>query len=188
MGLYINIGNEGFRRARNSEYIDKWDAICREFSPGTKEMDAYVDWLRRKFKSASASTVFAVVYMTGFLPVKKYKTESALNNFTEYSMVDPHRMARFFGFTKDEVRALASKHEMDFNDLVLIPRKHTDSPAIVIELKYDKDADTAISQIKRKDYPAEVAQYTDNLMLVGINYDREKKQHKCHIEKFSTND
>jgi hypothetical protein len=73
-----------------------------------------------------------------------------------------------------------------FANLVLIPRKNVDSPAIVIELKYNKDADTAISQIKRKDYPAKITQYTDNLLLVGVNYDRETKLHECHIEKYAS--
>ncbi len=71
-----------------------------------------------------------------------------------------------------------------FADLVLIPRKNVDSPAIVIELKYNRDADTAISQIKRRNYPEKVAQYADDLLLVGISYDRETKQHECHIEKY----
>ena len=65
-----------------------------------------------------------------------------------------------------------------------ISRKHIDSPALVVELKYDKDADTAISQIKRKKYPAKVAQYTDNLLLVGINYDKETRSHSCVIERW----
>ena len=68
-----------------------------------------------------------------------------------------------------------------FADLVLIPRKHVDSPAVIVELKYDKDADTAISQFLRKQYPAKVAEYADNLLLVGISYDRETKQHECKI-------
>ena len=71
-----------------------------------------------------------------------------------------------------------------FADIVLIPRKNVDSPAIVLELKYNKDADTAISQIKRKQYPDKVAQYTNKLLLVGINYDKEQKTHECRIEKF----
>ena len=70
-----------------------------------------------------------------------------------------------------------------FADLVFIPRKHVDKPAMVVELKYNKDADTAIDQIKRKEYPAKVAQYTDNLLLVGINYNKQQKTHECHIEK-----
>ena len=97
--------------------IDEWDAICREFDPGTKAMDEYVNWLRRMFKDYTANLVFAGVYMTGILPVKKYKTQSALNNFVEYSMVEPMDMAHFFGFTKDEVKALAEKHAMDFDEL-----------------------------------------------------------------------
>ena len=367
--------------------IDEWDAICREFKPGSKAMDGYVNWLRRMFKDVSANNVFIGVYMTGILPVKKYKTESALNNFTEYSMVDPRRMARYFGFTKDEVRNLASKFGMDFDelekwydgyqiggepsmfnpnsvmqalysdwctsywgktgaydavaayikmnfdglkdniinllsggrcqvdpvgfqndmsiietrddvltvlihlgylsydrsqgecyipnrevagemvsavrfnnwepltnailqsrdllratldgdeevvakgvdvahdentsilsynnenslacvlsiayyyakndyvmhrelasgkgfaDIVLIPRKNVDSPAIVLELKCDQSADAAIDQIKRKNYPAKLEQYVGNMLLVGINYDKKTKQHTCKIEK-----
>ena len=366
--------------------IDEWDAICREFKAGTRAMDEFVSWLRRLFKGSNSPQVFAGVYMTGILPIKKYKTESALNNFIEYSMVKPGEMAKFFGFTKDEVSALAAKAGMDFGelekwydgyqigsepsmfnpnsvmqalreqwcesywgktgaydavadyismnyeglkddiirmlagescdvnpigftndlaqirsrddvltvlihlgyltydrrakecripnlevsgemesavkmndwahvaealrksrqllqatlrgdeeavargidaahdentsilsyndenslacvlsiayyyasndyiihrelatgkgfaDLVLIPRKNVDSPAVVIELKYDKAVDTAIDQIRRKDYPAKVSQYADNLLLVGVTYHRDTKQHECRIE------
>ena len=366
--------------------IDEWDAICREFKADTMAMDRYVNWLRRMFKGVNASRVFAGVYMTGILPIKKYKTESALNNFIEYSMVDPGDMARFFGFTKDEMKTLAEKHGADFDelekwydgyqigdelsmfnpnsvmqaikkkqsrsywastgafdavanyiqmnfeglkddiirmlaggrsqvnptgfqndmsivrtrddvltvlihlgylaydwkeeecyipnkevsgemenavkttnwlpvinalqqskqllqdtldgdceavargvdvahdeqtsilsynnenslacvlniayyyarndyiihrelasgkgfaDLVFIPRKHVDKPAMVVELKYDKDANTAISQIKHKQYPKKLAEYTGNLLLVGITYDKKQKLHECFIE------
>ncbi len=97
--------------------IDEWDAICRENRPGSKVMEDYVNWLRRMFKSVNGSLVFAGVYMTGILPIKKFRTQSALNNFLEYSMLEPRKMASFFGFTKDEVRALAAKHDMDFDEL-----------------------------------------------------------------------
>ncbi|MBR1410959.1 MAG: PD-(D/E)XK nuclease domain-containing protein [Prevotella sp.] len=70
-----------------------------------------------------------------------------------------------------------------YADLVLIPRKNVDSPAIVLELKVNKDADAAIDQIRRKQYPEKVLQYTDRLLLVGINYDRETKHHDCRIER-----
>ena len=96
--------------------IDEWDAICREYDPGAKEMDDYIDWLRRMFKSTDAIRIFAGVYLTGILPIKKYKTQSALNNFTEYSMVIPGNLAGYFGFTKPEVQALCQKHGMDFDE------------------------------------------------------------------------
>ena len=370
--------------------IDEWDAICREFKLGTQAMDRYVGWLRRLFKSVNGSYVFAGVYMTGILPIKKYQTESALNNFTEYSMVEPMKMGPYFGFTKEEVKVLAQRHNMDFDelekwydgyqigdetsifnpnsvmqalisercrsfwastgaydavknyiqmnfeglkddiiemlaggrckvnptgfqndmsvinskddvltvlihlgylsynwekdecyipnrevwgemanavrankwkhvsealtaseqllqatldgdeeavangievahddntsilsynnenslacvlsiayyyarndyvfhrelptgkgfaDLVLIPRKNVVSPAILLELKCNSDADAAINQIHRKNYPSKVSEHVKNLLLVGINYDRKTKQHTCHIERITS--
>ena len=369
--------------------IDEWDAICREFTDTPGVMDEYVDWLRRLFKSGQTQKVFAGVYMTGILPIKKYNTQSALNNFIEYSMVDPGEMAPYFGFTLAEVKSLADKHGMDFDDLVkwydgyqigdelsmfnpnsvmkalrrrrcssywattgaydavsnyirlnidglkdqiiyllsggrvkvnttkfqndmsvvrsrddvltvlihlgylsfdwqmkecyvpnmevsfelsnavedsgwdnvinalqqselllratlqgeeeavaraldaahdehtsilsyndenslacvisiayyyarndyiihremasgkgiadlvFIPRKNVDYPAMVVELKNKKSATAAIDQIKQKNYPAKIAQYTDNLLLVGINYDAETKSHSCIIERYN---
>ena len=98
--------------------VDEWDAICRELENNRDAMGEYVNLLRRMFKSSSASRVFAGVYMTGILPIKKYKTESALNNFREYSMIDPKGMAGCFGFTRDEVRMLCERHGMEFEDMV----------------------------------------------------------------------
>ena len=104
--------------------IDEWDAICRENKPGTAAMEGYVSWLRSMFKPVNAVNAFAAVYMTGILPIKKYKKavstslpQSALNNFIEYSMVEPRSMGAFFGFTKAEVQALALKHGVDFDEL-----------------------------------------------------------------------
>lgn len=71
-----------------------------------------------------------------------------------------------------------------FADLVLIPRKNVDSPALVIELKCDKDTKAAISQIKDRNYPQKIAEYTGDILLVGINYDKNSKLHKCQIERW----
>ena len=97
--------------------IDEWDAICREYGSKPEVMDEYLNLLRRMFKDVSGMQVFAAVYLTGILPIKKFKTQSALNNFEEYSMVSPGDMAPYFGFTKQEVRVLAEKHGMDFDEL-----------------------------------------------------------------------
>ena len=97
--------------------IDEWDAICREFDSKSKAMEDYVDFLRLLFKSEKGQRVFAGVYMTGIFPIKKYDTESALNNFWQYSMIQPEPLARYFGFTKAEVKMLCEKHNMPFEDL-----------------------------------------------------------------------
>lgn len=70
-----------------------------------------------------------------------------------------------------------------FADVCLIPRQlHADKPAAVIELKKDKDARGAIDQIRQKHYVRALEDYRGNLLLVGINYDKDKK-HSCIIEK-----
>ena len=72
-----------------------------------------------------------------------------------------------------------------YADLVMIPRRNVAKPALVIELKYNHSANTALDQIKQKDYPAKIAEYTGDILLVGINYDKEAKQHTCKIERIS---
>ena len=71
-----------------------------------------------------------------------------------------------------------------FADICMIPRrKYADKPAAVIELKWDKNADGAIKQIKEKRYVSALKEYQGNLLLVGINYDKMTKKHSCVIEK-----
>jgi hypothetical protein len=71
-----------------------------------------------------------------------------------------------------------------YADLVLIPRKNVDSPALVIELKYDKGTKAAINQIKEKNYPQKISEYTGDIILVSVNYDKKTKQHQCQIERW----
>ena len=72
-----------------------------------------------------------------------------------------------------------------FADIAMIPRPDSgNKPPMIIELKYDKDADTAIKQIKEKRYAGSLRGYSD-VLLVGVNYDRESKKHECIIEKFN---
>ena len=97
--------------------IDEWDAILREMGSDEYIMTSYVDLLRRLFKGLGSNKVFSGAYLTGILPIKRYNTESALNNFNEYSVIDPAFLAPCFGFTKDEVQTLAEQHNVSVEDL-----------------------------------------------------------------------
>ena len=97
--------------------IDEWDALCREAADKPSLMDTYVNLLRRLFKGSDTARVFACVYMTGILPIKKYGTQSALNDFREFSMTSPGQLAGYIGFTEDEVRMLCSKFNMDYETM-----------------------------------------------------------------------
>ena len=97
--------------------IDEWDALCRELANKPQIMEEYVRLLRSLFKSGNTKRVFAAVYMTGILPIKQYGTQSALNNFQSYSMINPGKLAGYFGFTKDEVYVLCEKYKMSYQQM-----------------------------------------------------------------------
>ncbi|MDO4491997.1 MAG: AAA family ATPase [Lachnospiraceae bacterium] len=70
-----------------------------------------------------------------------------------------------------------------FADLVFLPRSiHREKPAIIIELKWDKDAEAAIQQIKKQGYVHFLQDYSGDVILAGINYDKKKKEHSCRID------
>ena len=72
-----------------------------------------------------------------------------------------------------------------FADLVFIPRKKNDKPAMIIELKHNHSANAAIEQIKRKQYSGKISEYAGDILLVGISYDTDTKKHSCLIEKIT---
>ena len=73
-----------------------------------------------------------------------------------------------------------------FADFVLIPKPEyaTDYPALIIELKWNQNVQTAMKQIKDREYPQSILHYTGNMLLVGINYDKKSKEHECVIETY----
>ena len=79
--------------------------------------------------------------------------------------------------------------EKGYADMVFVPRSNVNKPAIVVELKWNKDADTAIEQIKERQYVESLKGYSGEIVLVGVNYAAGKdgagefKKHECRIEK-----
>ena len=94
--------------------IDEWDAIFRERPDDKEGQTEYLDYLRDLLKD---NRHVALAYMTGILPIKKYGQHSALNMFTEYSMMAPRQLAPYTGFTEEEVKELSIKYDMDFGDI-----------------------------------------------------------------------
>ena len=97
--------------------IDEWDVIFREEEYNTKLCDEYIMFLRDLFKSSDVSSCIDLVYMTGILPIRRYSTQSTLNMFTEYDMINPRELDSFIGFTEDEVKDLCNKYHRDFNEI-----------------------------------------------------------------------
>ena len=96
--------------------IDEWDGIFRDHSHDEKLEIAYVDFLRTMFKGTDSDRVIELAYITGILPIKRYNTQSGLNNFREYTVLNPTPFSAFYGFTEDEVKVICKEHDLDFNE------------------------------------------------------------------------
>ena len=70
-----------------------------------------------------------------------------------------------------------------FADVVYVPAR-PDKPALIIELKHNKSAESALNQIREKKYYEALDRYKGDLLFVGIDYDEKTKTHTCRIEKF----
>ncbi len=97
--------------------IDEWDVIYREQENNAKLCDEYTEFLRILFKSSEVSNCIDLVYMTGILPIKRYSTQSTLNMFDEYNMLDADCLTPYFGFTEDEVINLCNKYNRNFDEI-----------------------------------------------------------------------
>ncbi len=92
--------------------IDEWDAIFREYKEDKEGQKKYLDFLRDWLKDKE---YIALAYMTGILPIKKYGKHSALNMFTEYSMIQPRQLAPYVGFTSIEVEDKCKEKKLDYS-------------------------------------------------------------------------
>ena len=83
--------------------MDEWDLIYRDYRDDNALQEKFIELLRGLFKSKSGQACFALVYLTGILPIKKYNSQSALNVFKEYNMLRPVPYEKYFGFTEEEI-------------------------------------------------------------------------------------
>lgn len=97
--------------------IDEWDAIFREAAGDENGQQAYIRLLRGLFKGEQSKDFTVLAYITGILPVKRCNSESALNNFKEFTMVNPKRLSEYIGFTRQEVKMLCDTYNMDFDEM-----------------------------------------------------------------------
>lgn len=93
--------------------IDEWDCLFREYKQDGEAQKKYLEFLRMWLKDKE---YVALAYMTGILPIKKYGTHSALNMFSEYSMLNSRDLTDFFGFTEKEVKELCASYNRNFEE------------------------------------------------------------------------
>ena len=166
----------------NSQFIiiiDEWDCFYRDDKNNTKVQERYINLLRGLFKGNSAKKFLALGYITGILPIKKYNSESALNNFYEYTMLQPGKLAQYIGFTEDEVKNLCEQYDMDYGQAMewydgYSFRKvhHICGPNSVVK---------AMLEEEYANYWSQTVAYNSLLSYISMNFDGLKEDIKIMI-------
>lgn len=147
--------------------IDEWDVFVRDESHNAKVQEEYIDFLRNLFKGSEPTKYIALAYLTGILPIKKVKTQSALNNFDEYTMLDASFFAPYTGFTEEEVKALCSRYKANFTavkrwyDGYLLDNYHIYNPKAVV---------SAMLRGKLQSYWSQTGTYKTIKTLIDMNF------------------
>jgi hypothetical protein len=149
--------------------IDEWDAIFREKKSDKELQDKYVNFLRGMFKSGQSAAFIELAYLTGILPIKRYNSESALNNFEEFTMTDAGGLAEYVGFTENEVKILCDKYNMDYEEA----RQWYDGYSF-FELEHIYGPNSLVQAMRRHQYRSywtDTAAYTSLTDLFAMNFD-----------------
>lgn len=97
--------------------IDEWDVLIRDEANNEKVQMEYINFLRGMFKGTEPTKYIALAYLTGILPVKKLKTQSALNNFREFSMLSAGCIAPYVGLIEEEVMKLCERYGQNYGEV-----------------------------------------------------------------------
>lgn len=101
--------------ARFVVIIDEWDAPIRDTTVSAEVQDEYINFLRGMFKGSAPARFIQLAYLTGILPIKRLMTQSALNEFDEFTMLWPGPIAPYIGFTAREVESLCVQYDRDYD-------------------------------------------------------------------------
>ena len=184
----IHLGYLGYDADRNSAYIPNyevatafnaalqigaWSEIAKTISRCDELLMATIDGEAEK-----VAEIIELAHET-YTSVLNYNDENSLSCVLTMAY-----------FTAPGYYEIIREHPAGkgYADFIFKPRANAGwRPAMVVELKYNQSADTAIKQIKEKRYQGALSGYHDKILLVGINYDTEgkdKKHHTCVIEEY----
>ena len=183
----IHLGYLGYDAEKKSAYIPNyevasafdlalqtgsWSEVARSISKCDELLDATID--------GDADRVAELIELAHetYTSILKYNDENSLScvlTMAYFTAPAYYNIVREFPSGKG------------FADLVFIPRANAGTrPAMVVELKYNQTADSAIQQIKNRRYQGALSVYSGRIVLVGVNYDADGadiKKHTCKIEE-----
>lgn len=161
--------------------VSGWTEVMRVLRASEKLIE---DTLAGDEKSVAEGLDKAHAEVASILTYNDENSQSLLNELLGKDLGATIGLA-YYSARKDYMLIREFPAGRGFADVVFLPLPSCDKPALVVELKYDKTADSAIQQIKDRRYTQALEGYTGEILLVGINYDRENKNkpHSCVIER-----
>lgn len=160
------VRSEFLRAVRSSGWNEVADAV--------KASDALLDATLNMDAKSVAEGIDAV--HSASTSILSYNDENSLSCVISLA---------YYSARKDYILIRELPTGKGFADIVFLPRKHCDKPALLIELKWNRSAEGAIRQIKKQEYIEALRDYGGEILLVGINYDKKRKLHQCEIEQFA---
>ena len=148
--------------------IDEWDVIIRDGAITENIQDEYLNFLRGMFKGVEPTKYIQLAYLTGILPIKKERAQSAVNNLDEFTMLQADELAPYIGFTEAEVKGLCEKYNRDFDkvkkwyDGYLLDGYQVYNPKAVVSL---------MTKGRFRSYWSETGSYEVVVPLICMNYD-----------------
>ena len=148
--------------------IDEWDVLIRDGEMSETIQDEYINFLRGMFKGTEPTKYIQLAYLTGILPIKKEKAQSAVNNLDEFTMLQAFGLAPYIGFTENEVKDLCKEYNRDFEkvkkwyDGYLLDGYQVYNPKAVVSL---------MTKGKFRSYWSETGSYEVVVPLICMNFD-----------------
>lgn len=148
--------------------IDEWDVLIRDEAANNRVQEEYINFLRGLFKGVEPTKYIQLAYLTGILPIKKEKTQSALNNFDEFTMLEAANLAQYVGFTEEEVKELCEKYDKDFEKV----KKWYDGYLLEDYQVYNpKAVVSTLLKGKFRSYWSETGSYEAIIPLINMDFD-----------------
>ena len=142
--------------------------LIRDGNISERVQEEYIDFLRSLFKGTAPTKYIQLAYLTGILPIKKEKAQSAVNNLDEFTMLQAFNLAPYVGFTESEVQKLCIEYSCD-SDMV---RKWYDGYLLDGQHIYNPKAVVSVMQKgKFRSYWSETGSYEVVIPLICMDYD-----------------
>lgn len=148
--------------------IDEWDVLIRDEANNRKIQEEYICFLRGMFKGTEPTKYIQLAYLTGILPIKKIKTQSALNNFEEYTMLGAGFFSPYVGFSEEEVKRLCLQYGQNFEQVekwyngYILKGEHVYNPKAVISV---------LLRGEFQSYWSKTGSYKEIIPLINSNFD-----------------